>query len=129
MELCYDGALVMPSNYAVMSEEEMTYTEGGTTVMSKSQCCDGLAKIGIASPQIAIAGALTYTLATKLINKVATVAGVAAKVISLVLSWAVGQVVQLGVAIARGALNKGVSIWWNWNVFKEPIGVNYSVRC
>lgn len=29
MELCYDGALVMPSNYAVMSEEEMTYVEGG----------------------------------------------------------------------------------------------------
>ena len=29
MELCYDGALVLPSSYAVMDEEEMTYTEGG----------------------------------------------------------------------------------------------------
>ena len=29
MELCYDGALVMPSSYAVMDEEEMTYVEGG----------------------------------------------------------------------------------------------------
>lgn len=29
MEMCYDGALVMPSNYAVMNEEEMTYVEGG----------------------------------------------------------------------------------------------------
>lgn len=29
MEMCYDGALVMPSNYAVVSEEEMTYLEGG----------------------------------------------------------------------------------------------------
>ena len=29
MEKCYDGALVMPSNYAVMDEEEMTYVEGG----------------------------------------------------------------------------------------------------
>lgn len=29
MELCYDGALIMPDNYAVMSEEEMTYVEGG----------------------------------------------------------------------------------------------------
>ncbi|MBE5964287.1 MAG: hypothetical protein E7252_05050 [Lachnospira sp.] len=27
--MCYDGALVMPSSYAVMSEEEMTYVEGG----------------------------------------------------------------------------------------------------
>lgn len=29
MEMCYDGALVMPSNYAVMCEDEMTYVEGG----------------------------------------------------------------------------------------------------
>lgn len=29
MEMCYDGALVMPSSYAVMNEEEMTYLEGG----------------------------------------------------------------------------------------------------
>lgn len=29
MEMCYDGTLVMPSSYAVMSEDEMTYVEGG----------------------------------------------------------------------------------------------------
>lgn len=29
MEMCYDGALVMPSSYAVMSEDEMTYVDGG----------------------------------------------------------------------------------------------------
>ena len=29
MEMCYGGALVMPSNYAVMSEDEMTYVDGG----------------------------------------------------------------------------------------------------
>lgn len=29
MEMCYDGALVMPSSYAVMNEEEMTYVDGG----------------------------------------------------------------------------------------------------
>ncbi len=29
MDMCYDGALVLPSSYAVMNEEEMTYTEGG----------------------------------------------------------------------------------------------------
>ena len=31
MEMTYGGALVMPSNYAAMSEEEMTYVEGGGT--------------------------------------------------------------------------------------------------
>lgn len=29
MEMCYDGALVMPSSYAVMDSDEMTYVEGG----------------------------------------------------------------------------------------------------
>lgn len=32
MEMCYDGALVMPSNYVAMDEEEMTYVEGGGTI-------------------------------------------------------------------------------------------------
>ncbi len=32
MEMCYDGALVMPSNYAVMSEDEMMYVDGGITI-------------------------------------------------------------------------------------------------
>ena len=29
MEMTYDGLLVMPSSYAVMDEEEMSYTVGG----------------------------------------------------------------------------------------------------
>ena len=29
MEMYYDGALLMPSNYAVMSKDEMTYVDGG----------------------------------------------------------------------------------------------------
>ncbi|MBQ9886542.1 MAG: hypothetical protein IJM37_06780 [Lachnospiraceae bacterium] len=32
MEMCYDGALVMPSSYALMSEDEMTYLEGGIAI-------------------------------------------------------------------------------------------------
>ena len=30
--MCYDGALVMPSSYAVMNEEEMMYLEGGYAI-------------------------------------------------------------------------------------------------
>ena len=29
MDMCYDGALVLPSSYVVMDEEEMSYVEGG----------------------------------------------------------------------------------------------------
>lgn len=29
MEMCYNGALMMPSSYAMMDEEEMMYVDGG----------------------------------------------------------------------------------------------------
>ena len=29
MDMCYDGALVLPSSYAVMNENEMNYVDGG----------------------------------------------------------------------------------------------------
>lgn len=130
MDYCMDGTITMPSSYAVMDEDEMCYTEGGVDIasMSKSQCIDALCQIGINSPQVAIAGALTYTLAACMVRKLSTICGLAAKVISTILTWAAGQVVQLGVAIARGALNRGVDIYWNWNVFQEPVGVGYNVR-
>lgn len=35
MEMCYDATLVMPSSYAVMEKEEMTYVEGGWCIENK----------------------------------------------------------------------------------------------
>ena len=32
MEMCYNGALVMPSNYAIVNDNEMEYVEGGGTL-------------------------------------------------------------------------------------------------
>lgn len=29
MEMCYDGTLVMPNNYAIVSSDEMEYVDGG----------------------------------------------------------------------------------------------------
>lgn len=53
MEMCYDGALVMPINYAVMDEEEMTYVEGGGTfsiTLKKDTICWAIAAIsGVAT--------------------------------------------------------------------------------
>ncbi len=34
MDMCYDGTLVLPSSYAVMEEEEMSYLEGGAVSTS-----------------------------------------------------------------------------------------------
>lgn len=36
MDMCYDGALIMPSSYAMMNEEEMTYVDGGWVEKSYS---------------------------------------------------------------------------------------------
>ena len=40
MEMSYSGALVMPSSYAVMNEEEMTYVEGGGTATVRGKAKD-----------------------------------------------------------------------------------------
>ena len=32
MDMCYDGALVLPSSYAVMNGNEMNYVDGGIAV-------------------------------------------------------------------------------------------------
>lgn len=34
MDMCYDGTLVMPSSYAMMEEDEMSYVEGGGAAQS-----------------------------------------------------------------------------------------------
>lgn len=41
MEMCYNGALVMPSNYAIMDEEEMIYVEGGISCKKLGKIIDG----------------------------------------------------------------------------------------
>ncbi len=49
MEMYYDGALVMPNNYAVVNEEEMTYVEGGARVYLSSSCLNKDKCMAIAS--------------------------------------------------------------------------------
>ena len=63
MEMCNNGALIMPSSYAVMNEEEMTYVEGGKSIyltkdmLSKSYCKkiakDYVASTGLSQTRIA----------------------------------------------------------------------------
>ena len=43
MDMCYDGALVMPSSYVVMDEEEMTYVEGGIGKYFRANTCATIA--------------------------------------------------------------------------------------
>lgn len=58
MEMSYGGALVMPSNYAIMNEEEMTYLEGGALkllgTISADKCNKMAAKVAIGASIFAI---------------------------------------------------------------------------
>lgn len=59
MEMCYDGALVMPKNYAVVTEEEMTYVEGGGTLkitIKKSTICSAVGALGGVATKAGLTG-------------------------------------------------------------------------
>lgn len=47
MEMCYNGAMVMPSSYAVMDQEEMTYIEGGKLSWSTAKKYAKMALIAV----------------------------------------------------------------------------------
>lgn len=68
MEMTYDGMLVMPSSYAVMDEEEMTYVEGGgtlTVTVKQATIQTAIATIAGAVVGVAITAALD-TLAVQI---------------------------------------------------------------
>ena len=46
MKMCYDGALVMPQNHAVMDEGEMTYIDGGSYNVPMSEDLDSKSGCG-----------------------------------------------------------------------------------
>ncbi len=60
MEMCYDGALVMPSSYAVMEQEEMIYVEGGY-YLNNSTCKGILFALGatVASSPATVSALIT----------------------------------------------------------------------
>ena len=105
----------------------MEYLDGGA-FYSKYECKTALAALGM-NPATYINVAMSYTLAKLLIKKVSAMfGGVAGWAVGTILAYAGSQIITFGSALARGALNKGVDISWNWNIFRESIGVSYSVR-
>lgn len=74
MDMCYDGALVMPSSYAVMDEEEMTYVEGGWSGNVFMKNIKGAYNNYTAARNALIAGGLT-------VKKIAKTASMSAKAI------------------------------------------------
>lgn len=94
MDMCYNEALVMPSSYAVMDEEEMTYVEGGGTVKViasastvRTLCRAGVALIGALIGEVfggpVLARLLSGALATLIYDFIIDVCGITYKAINV----------------------------------------------
>ena len=104
MEICYDGALVMPSSYAMMCEDEMQYVDGGVSLpmksgyLNKSTCkttaakytgATGLSKMRIAK-EIYAHAVMYYASTAALVGYGVTLAatlGVAGAAVDTCLLW------------------------------------------
>lgn len=110
MEMCYDGALVMPSRYAVMDNDEMTYVEGGGTItvkFSKDFIRDSIT--AITSAVCTIIGAAIGT-------------AIGNSVVGGAIGAAVGWIV--GGSFARARIKKGTQIKFNiWFVSTRTIKI------
>ena len=101
MEMCYNGELVMPKNYAVVNEEEMSYVDGGATY-SASQCRDFVAALGLCSGQALMAVAAGAAVVAKL-KKLFSTFSVLGGPLTWILNIAVGLI-----ATAAGKILYGI---------------------
>lgn len=107
MEMCYDGALVMPNKYAIMNEDEMMYVEGGWT-FSASECNEIAANWAIAAGAATVVGGIATLLVAifSVGNWVATaIAGCIAVVIA-------GSLATISGIFWKGSCGDGLSISW-----------------
>ena len=120
MEMTYDGALVMPKSFAAVSEEEMTYVEGGGYYMTNEDCKAFAFALGvtISSSSTAIYSALVASGGTLagLIGQIPVLGQIAAII-------GVGYIIAQGKEFTEalcGALaqDKGIdiSLGWYWCV-------------
>ncbi len=90
MDMCYDGALIMPSNYAVMDEEEMIYVEGGVSVKKTSMGYKVVLSAQDCGDLAALAAGGSATMATVSGVLGATGVGIPAVVVTAVLAGVSG---------------------------------------
>ena len=114
MEMCYDGALVMPNSFALVAEDEMEYIDGG---WSPSTMMGNLgrfvARVGAACVVAKAASALrTYVAAHKGWGYAKMLANAAGKVANFI--WALPCWAK--VALAGGT---AAAVWalGTWNIF------------
>lgn len=125
--MTYTGAMVLPQNAVVMQEEEMRYLDGGK-YFSRKACRSVFTAMAI-NPTSVVAGAFAvYSIAKLVIKCAGTIGGILGVVIKGVGTWAAGQLYQMTMGLAKGALKNGVDMTFRINISKYQFGVSYTVR-
>lgn len=125
MEMCYDGALIMPSKFVSMNEEEMTYVDGGVGFYLNSNRSATIATyvylagfgISAGTAIAALSGKLAAGVA-KLVGLFAKVAGMISGPVGGILAGIVGIVTATNLisffvgAVTADRKNTGVNMNW-----------------
>ena len=137
MEMCYDGTLVMPQNFSVVTADEMEYVDGGLYISNATlwDCCRiafctaGLNPIG--ATLVALGAYKAYTILAAGVSTIAKALGIAAGPIGWVLGLlGVGAVLGFGTTIVKALMqDKGIEITPLFKLFGIiPLGVDVSIK-
>lgn len=117
MELCYDGALVMPSSFVMMDEEEMTYVEGGAKKLIKTISAAQCSRLAAAACIIgglvtAVAGLATVVSAVASVMSCGTLSAVTA-ICAGITAVAGGITASVSGYLWLASTYKGLNIYYN----------------
>lgn len=104
MEICYDGNLVMPSNYVVVNVDEMEYVDGGV-IYTSAECKQIVTGLGLASGQVLIAMATTAAIVSKVIKWAKGVGGPIAWILGAAGSLVASAIGKIAWGIGYGAIS------------------------
>ena len=111
MSMTYDGAMVLPSNYVVVDQNEMEYVEGGY-YLDHSTCTGILLSIGIvaSTSSVAIANAIVYG-ATMLVPMLSGLPVVGWAIAAVGAGYLIANAKQISEAFARERVRgRGIDI-------------------
>jgi hypothetical protein len=130
MEMCYNGNLVMPSNYVVVNADEMEYIDGGIYISNQTlwTCCKAafysVAFNPVGSTLVALGAYKCYTLLAAGIAKVAVALGAWSRVLGIAFGIiGVGALLGFGYDIVDALMQgKGINIG-----VKKAFGIPYGI--
>lgn len=135
MELCYEGNLVMPSNYAIVDANEMEYIDGGIYISNNTlwTCCKAafycVSFNPVGSTLVALGAYKCYTLLAAGIAKITVALGSVSRVLAIAFGIiGVGALLGFGYDVIDALMQgKGINIGLKkaWGI---PYGIDVDVR-